>query len=287
MSLDTLESSLRSLEGWKKGVGCFGGEPTLHPEFPAVCALFGQYFPKRQLAFWTCGGPAYERHRALIERTFGSITYNDHQSEGYHQPLMIAADEVVPDPVRRRELIEHCWIQQHWSPMITHRGAFFCEVAATFDNLFDGVGGFALEPGWWKEGRSDVAGQRERYCGSCSIPLPIEPVRDTFPVDFVSPGNAARLRAAGSPLALRGGIREVTSIDLDAAPTRNPRYFAMPGTPHYWSKMPLRMGFWMAAQYLSISSGPRAFLIDTARFSSLKVRSTANSFTRWARGRVR
>ena len=122
MSLEQLELALRSLEGWKKGVGCFGGEPTLHPQFPEVCALFGRYFPRRQLAFWTCGGPAYEQHRHLIDRTFGLVAYNDHQSPGFHQPLMIANEDVVPDPTTRQRLIENCWVPRHWSPLITHRG---------------------------------------------------------------------------------------------------------------------------------------------------------------------
>ena len=196
MDLDTLQRALESLEGWRKGVGCFGGEPTLHPRFPEVCALFRRYFPREQCAVWTCGGPAFERHRDEIDRTFAMVTYNDHQAEGYHQPLMIAADEVVADPVERARLIEGCWIQHHWSPMITPRGAFFCEVAATFDGLFNGPGGFPLEKGWWHRGLADI----RRTPGALEKSIFICPPGTSQNVDVLA-GLGAALDCADAPTA--------------------------------------------------------------------------------------
>jgi hypothetical protein len=277
MDLATLQRALESLEGWRKGVGCFGGEPTLHPQFPEVCALFRRYFPREQCAVWTCGGPAYERHRAEIDRTFAMVTYNDHEADGHHQPLMIAADEVVADPVERARLIEGCWIQHHWSPMITPRGAFFCEVAATFDGLFNGPGGFPLDKGWWRRGLADIQEQRARACGSCSIPLPIQPQPDTLPFDYVSPRNAERLRAAGSPLALRGGLRIVTEVDLSQTQTRNPRFFAPTGTEHFWSRMQWRTAWWLVRQYATSPSGVRGLVQDSTRYMSLRLDLWANA----------
>jgi hypothetical protein len=290
MTLEYLERALQSLEGWKKGVGCFGGEPTLHPEFPEVCALFARHFPRRQLVMWTCGGPQYEKHKALIDRTFATVAYNDHEASGFHQPLMIANEEVVPDPEERRRLIENCWVPRHWSPLITHRGAFFCEVAATFDNLFAGPGGHALEKGWWKKDFSAFRYQQEHNCRFCSIPLPVEPLPDTLDADCVSPGNAARLRAAGSPLALRGKLRIVDQMDLTRRQRRNPRWFAAPGTSHYWTKVTIRAGLWLAAQYRHVPGAPALFARDLSRYVALKVSYRAGAISaaarRWVSGRV-
>ena len=172
---------------------------------------------------------------------------------------------------RRRSLIENCWLQHHWSPLITANGAYFCEVAATFDTLFSGPGGHAVEPGWWKKDLKDFEDQRERCCNRCSIPLPIETQPDNLPYDFVSPGNAARLLAAGSPLAKRGGLRVIDAVDLQRIVTRNPRYFADPGSKHYWTTMTVRSGLWLAAQYRHQPRAVAQFVSDVARFAALKV----------------
>jgi hypothetical protein len=177
--------------------------------------------------------------------------------------------------VRRRELIENCWIEQHWSPTVTHKGAFFCEVAATFDTLFDGPGGAPVEPGWWKTNEAAFAAQRERYCGSCSIPLPIETVPDSEPLEYVSPRNAERLKAAGSPWALKGKLKIVDRIDLNVVVKRNPRDFAMTGTPHFWTKLSLQSGWWLALQYRHIPRGGKEFIHDLKRFAALAISQRA------------
>ena len=47
-------------------------------------------------------------------------------------------------------LRDKCWVQNEWSASITPKGAFFCEIAAALDMLFDGPGGWKIEPGWWR-----------------------------------------------------------------------------------------------------------------------------------------
>lgn len=287
MPLAQIEQALQSLAGWKKGVGCYGGEPTLHPQFPEICDLYARYFPRRQLAVWTAGGPRYELHRPLIERTFGLVAYNDHQASGFHKPLLVANEDVVPDEATRRALVENCWVPRHWSPLITHRGAFFCEVAATFDTLFDGPGGHPVEPGWWKKDFSAFAYQREAHCGRCSLPLPLDSLSDSLPADSVSPGNERRLIAAGSPLALRGGLHVVRQVDLRHQVDRNPRWFTAPGSDHYWTRLSIRSGIWMALQYRYVPGGARVFARDLGRFAALKAADVRQRLSRAVGGLYR
>ena len=199
--LEVVEKALQSLEGWKRAVGCMGGEPTLHPQFPEICGLYRKYFPKKQRGLWTAGGKKYKEHEKLIDETFGLIVYNDHKTGSRHQPVLVASEDVVPDEALRNKLIDKCWLQTLWSPSITPKGAFFCEVAGTLDMLFDGPGGYEVEPDWWKRKVKDFQDQRDRACHSCSVAIPMKEYPDDLPYDYVSPSNLKRLEAAGSPMA--------------------------------------------------------------------------------------
>ncbi|MGH6847139.1 MAG: radical SAM protein [Methylocella sp.] len=202
--LEFVEKALQSLKGWRRGVGCMGGEPTMHPQFTEICGLYKKYFPRSQRGLFTAGGKFYEKHKDLIDDTFGIILYNNHDTAGVHQPILVASEDVIKDETLRNELIDKCWVQTLWSPSITPRGAFFCEVAGTIDNLFDGPGGFPVEPGWWQRSLQACRGQRDEFCRSCSAAIPMEQHPHNLPFDYVSPSNAKRLEAAGSPLLKSG-----------------------------------------------------------------------------------
>ena len=247
--LDFVDRALRSLEGWTRGVGCMGGEPTLHPNFPEICMLFRKHFPKKQCGLFTSGGKKYEVHKELIDETFGIIHYNDHQLGGVHQPWMIASKDVIQDEELRNKLIDKCWLQTYWSPSITPKGAFFCEVAATFDGLFNESGGYPIEPGWWKKTEQQFRDQRDRYCSSCSMPIPMEKLSIGLPYDLVSISNARKLEEAGSPLARKGGIRIVdanlTAEDIkrlaqQPATNKTPFVHTVQQKQHYWVRLSLK-----------------------------------------------
>ena len=250
--LNFIEQALQSMQGWKRGVGCMGGEPTLHPEFPEICALYRKYFPRRQCGIFTCGGPRFESYQTLIKETFGIIHYHNHKTPAYHQPIMAASEEIVPDPALRRALTRECWLQRKWSPAISKKGCFFCEVAATFDLLFDGPGGYPVAPGWWKKDERAFADQVERYCCLCSMPVPMESYPDDIPYDYVSPKNAKRLHVAGSPLAIRdrlkiidgpitsGSIREVNH----QRKFRDPARYAQRDQTNYYCKSHFAAQIW-------------------------------------------
>jgi hypothetical protein len=226
-----------------------GGEPTLHPKFPDVCKLFRKHFPKKQCGLFTAGGKRYEEHKDLINETFGIIHYNDHEMGGVHQPFMVASKDVIKDEQLREALIDKCWLQTYWSPSITPKGAFFCEVAGTFDLLFNGPGGYPIEPGWWKKSAEHFRDQRERYCTSCSMPIPMEKLPIDLPYDIVSISNAQKLKEAGSPMAKAGKLRvindEITAEDIERLrklPSLNktPFVHTVLQRQHYWFRAPLK-----------------------------------------------
>jgi len=93
-----------------------------------------------------------------------------------------------------RELIDKCWVQEKWSPSINPKGAFFCEVAAAMDLLFDGPGGYRLEKGWWKRTVKDFEDQINRYCFRCSAALPLPAFNNQKGQELVSAANYAGLQ---------------------------------------------------------------------------------------------
>ncbi len=209
MTLEMVKKALDSLEGFPGRVGIMGGEPTIHPQFAEICKLVQENVPdrrKRQLWSNGCNWGKYEK---VIYETFDRdlIIYNDHtRDEDVHQPLLIAAGAVVEDKDLMWDLIDDCWIQSRWSASITPKGAFFCEVAAAQDYLYDGPGGYPIEKGWWDKKPADFKDQVERYCINCSAAVPMERPRSKSEKDMVSPGNAARLEALGSPRYRKGNI---------------------------------------------------------------------------------
>lgn len=177
LSLKEIEKSLQSLEGFEGKIGCMGGEPTKHPYFREICKLYQQYLPKERRALWT-NGLYWKEYEKTIRETFliENIVYNAHDYEykGQHQPLLIASKDIIKDEKLRKELIDKCWIQERWSPSINPNGAFFCEVAAAMDMLFNMGGGWEISKGWWKKEPKDFQDQVEKYCGLCSATIPFD-----------------------------------------------------------------------------------------------------------------
>ena len=215
MELEMVRKAIASLQDFPGRIGIMGGEPCLHPKFREILGIVREMVPdKSRREFWTSGWK-WEEYKDDIYATFDKdrVTYNDHsQATGRHQPLMVAIDEMVDDPVLRKELIDNCPFQARWSAAITPKGAFFCEIAASQDYLFDGPGGYPVEPGWWKKAQPEFQDQVDRYCGKCSGALPMQAYSDNQggrhgpSVDIVSPGNMERLLKAGSIRAQKGNV---------------------------------------------------------------------------------
>ena len=91
-----------------------------------------------------------------------------------------------------------CWIQNTWSATITPKGAFFCEVAGSLDMLFDGPGGWEVEPNWWKRTPEEF-GDQLHWCEMCSGCLDVPKRISNDERDDMTPQVYERLKAMGSP----------------------------------------------------------------------------------------
>lgn len=208
MDLDFYRQAVDSLVDFPGIVGMIGGEPLLHPQFKEMVKYLEKKIedPDRR-GLWSTV-PKGSPHGALIKKSFGKLFLNDHAvSTILHQPILVAAREVIPDKTEMWKYIDNCWVQRLWSASITPKGAFFCEVAAAFDMLFDGPGGWPVEPGWWKRNPEDFTDQKERWCPGCGCSIPLDRRSSVEEVDDVSAGNLDRLQAIDSPKVRQGRVK--------------------------------------------------------------------------------
>jgi hypothetical protein len=226
MSVDHVRAAIASLEEFPGRVGIMGGEPTMHPKFREILQVVREMIPdKGRREFWTAGFK-WDEFRDDIQLTFDRIAYNDHtQVTGKHQPLLVGIDEVIKDPELRKILIDNCWVQAQWSASITPKGAFFCEIAAAQDWLFNGPGGYDVVPGWWDKTPDDFQDQVARYCGQCSAAIPMQTESDARggrekSIDVISPKNLERLKRVRSPKVMAGKYR------IQAEPMDTEQYMA-------------------------------------------------------------
>lgn len=210
MDLETVRKAVGSLNGFPGKIGIMGGEPTLHPQFREICHIFQQLIPdKDKRGLWT-NGYKWKEYEALIYETFQplNIVYNDHTDVyvGDHQPLLIAAKDILDDQGLMWKLIDKCWVNQRWSASITPKGCFFCEVAAAQDHLFNGPGGYPIEAGWWNKTKEQYRDQVQRYCVNCSAAIPMPRYSAHSKKDLVSKSIAEKLQEIKSPRYLKKDV---------------------------------------------------------------------------------
>lgn len=169
MNFSTFKGAIDSFAGFPKMVGFTGGDPLLHPEFEKFCNYASSKIPKEQLGLWTCFPKGKEKYREVICNTFGNIFLNDHsRNDIYHHPFLVAAKDVIPNKNEMFVTVDKCHFQQAWSPSINPRGAYFCEMAASFSMLFpDTSDGWKVERGWWWKTPKDYTSQIEEFCQRC------------------------------------------------------------------------------------------------------------------------
>lgn len=229
-------------QGRRKVVGMIGGEPLMHPQFPELVDIMIKYFPDvRHRGLWTSkdwmseSHPIWGTHKDQVFK----LLYEDNKLRGYlnwnmhkehqnvhHQPMLVSVSDVVKDEKHKWELIENCWVQREWSPTITDKGFFFCEVAGAIDQVFGLNVGLPITEESWKEDITFVTGlngqrlpvgkymdQINECCQRCGACVPMKARRDKENVDDVSPSNLVQLESIGSPRIKRGEYVVHTEAD--------------------------------------------------------------------------
>lgn len=221
MTMPEFVKVVESLKGFPRMVGIIGGEPVLSPFFSEQCKVLRDNFPRDQVGLWSVFPPGekYAKYRDDICDTFGNILLNDHsRADIMHAPILVAAGEHFKNKKDLYLAADSCWVQNAWSPGITPKGAFFCEVAAELDQLFDGPGGWDVsEPEWWKRTPKDYTDQIERSCSKCGACLPLARKPSQDEVCEVSEGNAELLRGKSRKVDQgRVNIQKVGEFKFDS-----------------------------------------------------------------------
>ncbi len=217
MGFDIFCNAVDSLADFPGIVGMIGGEPLLHPDFEKMAHYMARKLPDpKRRGLWS-SIPKGNKYGSLIKEVFGTQYFNDHTVNTIlHQPVLVAAEEVVKDKEEMWELIDHCWVQNMWSASITPKGAFFCEVAASFDMLFGGPGGWEVGPDWWKRGVDEFDEQKNRACPKCGCAIPLERRPSVDNIDDVSPVNLELLRRIRSPGVAKGRTQLYTGRRVES-----------------------------------------------------------------------
>jgi len=224
MDVDFFKKAVDSMEGFPGIVGVMGGEPTLHPHFDEMMDYYASRIPEprpavfigdptpsfkdygrivkymrgRKRGLWSALGPGYYKNFEKIQDVFPYQNLNDHRTVNTHQAILVTRKELgIPDD-EWYKLRDNCWIQNIWSASITPKGAFFCEVAASLDMLFNGPGGWPVEPGWWKRVPSEF-GEQLNWCENCSVALTVPANNANDETDIVSPVMLEKLKKVNGP----------------------------------------------------------------------------------------
>lgn len=208
MSVEDFERAVISLDGFPGTIGVFGGQPTLHPQFPEICRIMRARVSYLHRGLWTNSlsghgktcrityNPARSNLNVHMDRAdYDEIARdwpealtarrehieNGLTTDSVHTAPFVAMQDVMPDEDARWKIISECDVNQTWSAAIGHipgRGlrAYFCELAYAQAALHADDPewpdlGMTVEPGWWRRPIEDFAGQVYLHCHSCGIPL--------------------------------------------------------------------------------------------------------------------
>lgn len=200
IAVEQYEQAVISLKDYFGVVGMFGGNPALHPEFPALCEILEKHIPFQRRGLW-CNNPL--GYAELMRKTFNPEVSNLNvhldqkaydafkagwpesrpfglDADSRHAPGWTALRDLVPDESERWEKISTCDINQYWSAMIgVFRGelrAWFCEFAGAqamrhqYTPEYPDTG-LPVAAGWWRQPAEAFVGQVRKHCHDCGFPL--------------------------------------------------------------------------------------------------------------------
>lgn len=234
LSFDQFKRIIDSLDGYLDAhphgmIGAIGGDPlTLDDKkFIQFCEYARTKIPRSHHGLWTTFPKGKEHLREVICETFSHILLNDHSMSGImHAPILVGIEEVIKDEESIWPIVDQCWLASQWSPVVNSKGAYFCEVAGSMAQLFEGSDGWELKPGWWKKVPKDYGPQMEEFCRKCGCAMPLKRRQShTGPgmdIDDVSPLNAERLK--GKSRKVDKGLIQISNFEFDPAlsdPSRN------------------------------------------------------------------
>lgn len=228
MDFETFKRAVDSFEGYEGCVGIIGGEPTLHPELESFIDYLrekriGKVLPLSRepisnmqehiyknldntcskIGFWSSLNRGYYKNFEVINDTFDWQLLNDHNNKCLHQAILMARKDLGMSAEEFIQKRDNCFAQNTWSATVTPKGAFFCEVAAAFDMLFDGPGGWPIEKGWWKR-QPEEFGEQLQWCELCSLCLDVPQRISCEDIDDISPTLYEKLKAIDSPKLKQG-----------------------------------------------------------------------------------
>jgi hypothetical protein len=199
LDFNQFKGAVDSLVDFPNMIGLMGGEPLLHPEFARFCEYALSKIPRERLGLWSCFPKKFVYHREIIAKTFGNIFLNDHtRIDVYHHPFLVAACDVLPDSDEIFYRADSCFFQCAWSPSINHRGAYFCEIAASLAALDPLTSrGWKVKDGWWKRTPKDYKAQIEEFCPRCGGMLFLKRRASVDQVYDISKSNLLKMKRLG------------------------------------------------------------------------------------------
>lgn len=166
-------------------------------------AVIAETFGYFNLNVHTEGAKADEMRRDVIVPLRGTAgvdarslqVFGEHR-QSWHAPTLVAIRDMIGTPGGPADeaamwaMIERCDINRNWSGAIAQRRgelrAYFCEVAAAFDNVRDEDHGIPVTPGWWRLGMDAFEHQARRWCPDCGVPLKMRGHQDREDTDDIS-----------------------------------------------------------------------------------------------------
>lgn len=210
MKLDTFIKAVESLKGFKGLIGIIGGEPTLNPMWRSMLIYLNKAVGKDRTGFWTCRADDLD----FIRERAGYVNYNPHTDKVSHSPVLVASGEIISDTAEREKAISNCWLAEKWSPGITEKGLYRCEVMGAMDMILNK--NLGVDPIHWDKDMEFFKHQVDYFCNKCGVCLNLKGRVDAERVDDISRKNYDLFLEAGSP---RIKQEHYNLVELDNLPT--------------------------------------------------------------------